>query len=180
MLKSVEYTHDMLVLDKVIPGPLHLYLSCNEVINHCEKTCWPEVKDVLSDRVGVQVHVYQGKIGNYEGPSLQKIFCKLSSLEEFIVDEPKKLYFQTLISFRAVSRSVFGKELLVTWREDLYSLKENLEKLRVTMGLPITPKFHILTVHVEQWVDRNGCSLGKEGESSGEALHHIWKRLIEG
>ena len=63
---------------------------------------------------------------------------------------------------------------------DLYSLKENLEKLRVTMGLPITPKFHILTVHVEQWVDRNSCSLGKEGESSGEALHHIWKRLIEG
>ena len=78
-----------------------------------------------------------------------------------------------------MSRSVFGKELLVTWREDLFSLKENLEKLRVTMGLPITPKFHILTVHVEQWVDRNGCSLGKEGKSSGEALHHIWRRWIE-
>ena len=109
-----EDSHDMLVLDKVVPGPLHLYLGCNEVINHSEKTCWSKVKDVLSDRVGVQVHVYQGKIGNYEGPSLQKIFRKLSSLEEFIVDEPKKLYFQTLISFRAVSRSVIGKELLVT------------------------------------------------------------------
>ena len=74
---GVEDTHDMLVLDKVVPGPLHLYLSCNEVINHCEKTCCPEVKDVMLDRVDAQVHVYQGKIENYEGPSLQKIFSKL-------------------------------------------------------------------------------------------------------
>ena len=48
------------------------------------------------------------------------------------------------------------------------------------MDLPLTPKLHVLTVHIEQWVDRNCRSLGKEGESSGEALHHIWKRLIEG
>ena len=40
---GVEDTHDMLILDKVVPGPLHLYLSFNEVNNHCEKTCWLEV-----------------------------------------------------------------------------------------------------------------------------------------
>ena len=43
----------------------------------------------------------------------------------------------------------------------------------------ITPKLHILTTHVEQWVDRFGRSLGKEGEQQGEAVHHIWKRQIE-
>ena len=47
-------------------------------------------------------------------------------------------------------------------------------------GLPITPKFLVLMFHVEQVVDSMGRSLGKEGESSGEALHHHWKRLIEG
>ena len=46
--------------------------------------------------------------------------------------------------------------------------------------MPITPKFHVLIVHVEQWIDRNGRSLGREGESSGEALHHTWKRMLEG
>ena len=45
--------------------------------------------------------------------------------------------------------------------------------------MPLTPKLHVLTVHVEQWIDRNGHAMGKEGESSGEALHHIWKRMEE-
>ena len=41
-------------------------------------------------------------------------------------------------------------------------------------------QFHILTVHVGQWVERNGRSLGREGEQSGEALHHFWRRVLEG
>ena len=45
--------------------------------------------------------------------------------------------------------------------------------------MPITPKFHVLIVHVEQWIDRNGRSLGQEEESSGEALHHTWKGMLE-
>ena len=28
-------------------------------------------------------------------------------------------------------------------------------------------------------MDRFGRSLGKEGEQQGEAVHHIWKRLLE-
>ena len=43
----------------------------------------------------------------------------------------------------------------------------------------ITPKLHIPIVHVEQWVDVFGWSLGREGEQPGEAVHHIWKRLLE-
>ena len=43
----------------------------------------------------------------------------------------------------------------------------------------ITPKLHILIVHVEQWVDVFGRSLGREGEQQGEAVHHIWRRLLE-
>ena len=46
--------------------------------------------------------------------------------------------------------------------------------------MPLTPKLHVLVQHVEQWIDRNGRSLGKEGEASGEALHHTFKRMLEG
>ena len=41
--------------------------------------------------------------------------------------------------------------------------------------MSITPKLHILITHVKQWVD----IFGKEGEQSGEAVHHIWRRLLE-
>ena len=45
--------------------------------------------------------------------------------------------------------------------------------------MPLTPKIHVLVTHVEQWVERNDRALGKEGESSGEALHHTWLRMLE-
>ena len=64
-----------------MPGPLHLYLSFNEILNFLEKTLWPELKHVLRTVTGAQVHVYHGKLGNYEGPNLHKIFCHLSLLE---------------------------------------------------------------------------------------------------
>ena len=34
-------------------------------------------------------------------------------------------------------------------------------------------------MHVEQWVNMFGQSLGREGEQPGEAVHHIRKRLLE-
>ena len=66
------------------------------------------------------------------------------------------------------------------WREHLLILKSHLNLLATTMAMPITPKLHVMTVHFDQWVDRNCRSMGRERESSGEALHHLWKRLIEG
>ena len=45
--------------------------------------------------------------------------------------------------------------------------------------MSVTPKLHILITHVEQWIDLFGRPLGKEGEQPGEAVHHIWRRLLE-
>ena len=47
----------------------------------------------------------------------------------------------------------------------------------MTQGMPITHKFHVLTVHVEQWIDRNRRALGKESESPGEALHPLLEEV---
>ena len=44
---------ETLIIDKVTPGPLHLYLSVNELINFCESSNWPEIKDVLKAVAGV-------------------------------------------------------------------------------------------------------------------------------
>ena len=55
---------DVQILNVIVPGPLHLFLSLNEVINYLEKTQWPDVKKVLQDVAGVQFHTYMGKIGN--------------------------------------------------------------------------------------------------------------------
>ena len=170
---------DIFILDKLVPGPLYLYLSLNEVLNYCKKYSWPDLKAVLHTVVGVQVHVYQGKIGNYEGPNIQKILRKLDSLEPHMTGD-HRLYYNALLAFKKVAHSVFGAKLHPSWREHLHILRDTLHMLTRIHGMPITPKLHVLTVHVEQWIDIHGRSMGKEGESSGESLHHLWKRMLEG
>lgn len=98
-------------MDKLVPGPLHLYLSAIELFNHCEKKCWPELKSVVETVVGVKVHMYQGKVGNYEGPSIRKIFRKLDTLRPLMQEGEKRLYYDTLVAFKTVSQSVFAIQL---------------------------------------------------------------------
>ena len=90
------------------------------------------------------------------------------------------MYLEALSSFKTVSDSIFGKQLHPLWREYLYQLKININSLANILGMPISPKFHVLTIHVEPWVDRHSRGMGKESESPGEALHHLWKREVDG
>ena len=172
---------DVWLLILIVPAPLHLYLSYNELINFLQKTMWPEVKEVLRDRLGVQCHVYQGKVGNYEGPSIHKILNNLETLEQYMLGgSTMRPFYATFIAFKAVASAVLSaKQLPVDWRERLHHLRTCLLHLHTHHGMNITPKLHILITHVEQWVDRFGRSLGKEGEQQGEAVHHIWKRQRE-
>ena len=172
---------DSCLLDIIVPAPLHLFLGANEIINFMEKTMWPEVKQVLADELGVQYHEYMGKIGNYEGPSLHKMFRNMDKLEPYMLGgSTRRSFYTTLLAFGDVAGAVLGsKQLPVDWREKLHHLKSCILHLHSTFKMSITPKLHILITHVLQWVDRFGRSLGKEGEQQGEAVHHIWKRLLE-
>ena len=70
-------------------------------------------------------------------------------------------------------------DLQANWRETLHHLRSLINLLNTSYGLPVAPKLHILTVHIEQWVDLFGRSLGLKGELGSEAVHHIWLRLLE-
>ena len=98
-----------------------------------------------------------------------------------VEDDPiKTAYLNTLKSFKKVNEGVFGLKLSPDWKNLLHELKSSLAHLNVVDGLPLTPKLHIVTVHIEEWIVMNGRSLGKESEQPGESLHHLWRRLLEG
>ena len=152
----------------------------NEIIHFLEKTHWPEVKDVLRTVTGAQVHVYQGRIGNYEGQSITKILKHLSVLEPHMPEGSlRRPYFEAFQLFKVASQAVLTTgDLQPGWREKLHILRSSILKLNLEYGMSITPKLHILTTHVEQWVDFFGRALGREGEQAGEAIHHVWKNLL--
>ena len=82
LIRGVSDSNDTFIINKIIPGPLHLFLSVNEIFNFCESHGWPEIKAVLKEVAGVEVHMYMGKVGNYEGPSIRKVFRKLDELKQ--------------------------------------------------------------------------------------------------
>ena len=131
----------------------------NEVLNHCEKN-WPELKSVLKAVAGVEVHVYQGQVGNYEGPSIRKIFKKLESIKPHMEEGDKRLYYKTLLAFKQVSQSIFNKKIHHRWGEHLHTLRACMDRLNRSKSMTITPKYHVLIVHIEQWIDRHGRAMG--------------------
>ena len=139
-----------LILKLVIPGPLHIYLSFNEIVNYAEQTILPQLKQLFSQVAGVQVHVYQGKVGNYQGPMIGRIFHHLPKLKPHLQSSPEvKLYFATFTAFHDVARTLFSEgDLQPNWRETLHNLRSLIHELHTSAGLPITPKLHILTVHI--------------------------------
>ena len=121
-----------------------------------------------------------GKIGNYEGPSIHKILRNLAKLQPLMNGSNMQPYFTTFQAFKEVAEAIFStNEIPSDWRRKLHHLKECVLQLHTSFGMNNTLTLQILIVHVEQWVDVFGQSLGREGEQQGEALHHIWKQLLE-
>ena len=44
-------------------------------------------------------------------------------------------------------------------------------------SLPITPKHHIISVHVVQWVCRTRTGLAKINKAVVQASHHVWMEV---
>ena len=76
------------------------------------------------------VHVYMGKIKNYEGPNIIKSSQKLEILKRYMINV-KEPYYNALVSFKQVSESVFGSKLHPILREYLHYLKDVIHILLV-------------------------------------------------
>ena len=179
LVEGVGDTWETSVLEKSVPGSLHLLLAANDLLLHLEATCWPDLKTCLFQLYGIKPHNYQGKDRNFQGPQIRKLFRGVDKLMPLMTEDPRKLYLDALVQMAKVNSGVFGLELHLEWRERLHSLKDSLFLLHSRTGLPITPKFHILVVHVEEWVDNFGRALGMESEQPGESLHHLWRVVLE-
>ena len=94
-------------------------------------------------------------------------------------DPARSQYLDVLLALRKVNNGVFGLQLNPDWQHHLASLKSAFSILTSSQGMPLTPKFHVITVHIKQWVEMSLRSLGMESEQSGESLHHVWRILLE-
>ena len=52
-----------------------------------------------------------------------------------------------------------------------------LSLLNSILGVPITPKLHVMAEHVLEWVDKHGKALGQHSEQAVEAVHSNFDTL---
>ena len=69
--------------------------------------------------------------------------------------------------------SALGSEL----ENVLEDFAENLYLAHIYMGLPISPKLHVIAKYMPQAVRELGPALGKVNESSKEAAHSIFVKI---
>ena len=81
----------------------------------------------------------------------------------------KDPYYNALVAFKQVSELDFGTELYPSWREHLHYLKDVINTCTCWFSQHAT----------YSKVTFPPCAMGKEKESSGEALHHIGKKMEE-
>ena len=110
------------------------------------------MKDVLKNVVCAQFHTYMGKVGNYEGPNIHKIFQNLTLLESYMLGGSwLRLYYTDFVAFKDVAHTVFSEQDLdPNWREKVHHLQSCIIQFNTQFGMSITPKLHILITHTEQ------------------------------
>ena len=115
--------------------------------------------------------------------SISKILQNLEKLQPYnymLARLNMRLFYVTFLAFKDVASTAFSSGALhPLWRAQLHHLRDCINALNRVFGMSITPKLHIMIVHIEQWIDSFGRPLGMEGEQGGEAVHHLWRRLLE-
>ena len=87
------------------------------------------------------------------------------------------MYLNLLKSFQQVKNKVFGPVLSLDWEIDLKDFAENLHFAHLCVGLPISPKLHVIATHVPEAIRQMGTALGRDNESSTEAAHSIFAKI---
>ena len=81
------------------------------------------------------------------------------------------LFYDFFLAFNKLKDGIFGNILAENWKELCLVFKTSLLLLNSTVQVPVTPKLHVMAVHVQEWVETHGRAMGEDSEQSVEASH---------
>ena len=160
----------MMVLEKCPPPALHLKLSLNHILVELSKV-WPPLLDWLKTQ-HIMLEPYHGG-HTLEGNECNKVLKNLDSLAE-IIPSQFSLFLVTLMSFRDVISSCFGFTLDPYFKDVLAKFRNNFQLLSRDFRVTITNKIHIISIHVQEFCELTGKSLGEYSEQETENAHTVF------
>ena len=164
-----------LVIQKVCPPGLHLYLGVNHILKGFLKV-WPPLQDWLENH-GIVFMKYHGE--TLEGNEVKKV---LRLLDELKADAPNKFapFIRCMKDFGSVAHACFKTDdLQANYKETIKAFSKSFKVLKMKFNVTENLKIHEINVHVSQWIDMFATSLGGHSEHEVEGIHsqfdRIWK-----
>ena len=167
------------VLDKVTPPTVHNLLALNSVLNpHLSKLWKGDMMLDLKQELNIVPHSYQGKDGAFAGPECDRFLNNLNKFKERLeATEEFKLFLDFFLAFKELKDGTFGTVLAENWRDLCTNFRTSLYLLNPSLGVPITPKLHVMAVHVEEWLETHRRPMGEDSEQSVE-LRSVQVKLL--
>ena len=162
------------VLDVLAPPELHILLG---VVNHLfqglkkiwnQASLWPEM-------LHIHPSPFQGG-DNFNGPSCHKLLQHIDKLEhqaELSSSFQVGPFVRAFRDFRRVVHSCFGMSLDQDFAQHIQNFRDSCDHLPIS----ITPKLHILFVHVPEFINRKNLPLGVFSEQASETVHQDFQKF---
>lgn len=85
------------------------------------------------------------------------------------------LFAHAFDCFRDVVHGCFGADLAPSFAEDIQDFRRAFEKLNISL----TPKIHMLTHHLSQYIERTQRGLSLDSEQALESCHFDFQRVYQ-
>ena len=165
------------IMLKAPPPPLHLLLSTNTLTKVLEDVWEEGIKEWM--RLALQSYRnYFGK--TLEGNQCSALISKYDILERVAENHARPdiaVFVTAFKNLNAVKNACFGLKLDENFEEIIDDFRDALVALGEMHDVNITPKFHIICIHVKQYCKMTNMSL-RVNEQSLEASHKKFTKLL--
>ena len=140
----------------------------------------PDMMSDLKDELNIVPHSYQGKEGAFAGPECAKFLNNLERFKQRLVaSDDLLLFYNFFCAFKNLKDGTFGTILAENWQELCEEFRSSLLILNSSMGVPITPKLHVMATHIQEWLATHRRALGDDSEQALESSHRIFSKVWE-
>ena len=162
------------VMDVFPPMELHIFLGVtsrifNFLCNEMEQLAIAWLKDLHLEKC-----VYHGST-SFNGRACRTLVQNFARLEGLCPYDDSRfraqLFVQAFRTLDSVVASCFGNTLSDSYSDDI----DVFERAYCDLGYPASPKVHALIVHVRQFIERSGKSLGIFSEQACETFHSVFQ-----
>ncbi len=161
------------ILDVIPPPELHLMLGAVNRIFDALNSAWGDDNAYKwASKNNITQIGYHG--GCLEGNKCSLLLKKMPDLVHCVPDQLKKFAW-ALHYFDKMKKACFSAKLMSNYSEK----KEKFQKSCMDLGIPVTPKIHVICSHVKEFCDRKGHGLELYSEQASESVHHDFQKTWE-